>query len=421
MATSDPIILPQQTTITADAGLQAAMPNVSELLSNADLDREAFFKMASAEIEPQAKPPSDPTPPPAKPASKEAPKSDAASAPTEPEQKGKVAGPPKSDATPQPAQTTASDDDIPRDYRSGSIKAEQWNKMHVSRDQLKAEVATLKEQLQKAQTAGASEEITKRLESLQRERDDLTSKFEQVAFERSPRFEAQFKPRIEAAVSLAKDAVGHEHATKIEQLLAMPSSEFRNRQLRDIAKELQDDPLAIGRLSNAIGEIDKVNAEKQAYAQRGSETWRQWQEEDKSVRLQRTVQEKHRAQALFDQELQQWRGFELLKSKDGDANHNSEVERRISQAREIFSGEYDEPDKAKASLWAALGPDLASELLKSQKAYSALQKELNSMRKSSPTPASDASNQPSHDDGMPANMGYADALAAMMQRDGLLR
>jgi hypothetical protein len=76
------------------------------------------------------------------------------------------------------------------------------------------------------------------------------------------------------------------------------------------------------------------------------------------------------------------RALEVFEPKDGDTAWNEEVNGRIELARQIFNGENDEADLAKAALWAASAPKYR-ELLHAQMALNGkLQAELNKLRNS---------------------------------------
>lgn len=435
-ASADPIIQQPTPTINPSA--------LDNLASEADAARADFFKQADdifsgrgtgqeATAPPRSTPSSDQgttSTPPAKPASSAASKTDDAGRPVS----GKVPGPP-SQSEPKahgaaegkekvPATSTTSsspapdDDDIPREYRPGSIKAEQWNKMHAARDALKAERDTLRQQLQRFQEQGASEEVGKRLEALQRERDEFLNKLEAVAAERSPRFEAMFKDRQDAALYVAKSAVGPAAASKIEELLKMPDSEFRNAQLNELAEKLS--PIQAGKLANAIAEIDKLNNERQALAARGSELWKQWQQEATEQQKLQRAQEAKLYEADFDQELSGWRGFDLFKQKDGDSGHNTAVQQRIDTAKAIFNGGLERADLARASIWAAIGPDLVRTTKGLQERLAALEAENASLRSVQPGVAGDAGGSSGEQPTDPA-LDYSKAIAAAAMREGILR
>lgn len=314
-------------------------------------------------------------------------------------------------------------DDVPRDYRPGSVRSEHWDKLHNSREKFRSQRNELRGQLEalqaKLQSAVPNDQLQQQLTALKQERDAYLQKLEQVAFERSPRFESMFKPRIDAAVSLAKSALGPEHASKIEQLLSMPDTEFRNVQLNQLAEGLS--PLALGKLANAIGEVDRANSEKQALAAKGHETWRQWQQEEQQRQQAGFAASAEQMNAAFTSEFEAWKGFEMFKEKPGDAAHNAAVQQRVATARGILSGALDPQDLSRAAIWASLGPDLVGALTAERQRAAALEQELASLRVAQPGVAGDSGGAPSADDTIDASAGYAGGIAALVAREGLLR
>lgn len=314
------------------------------------------------------------------------------------------------------------EDDLPREYRPGSIRAEQWNKMHATRDALRVERDTFKQQLAEAQaklqSAVPNEQLQQQFTTLKQERDAFLEKLEAVAFERSPRFEAMFKPRVEAAISLAKNALGPEHATKIEQLLSMPDSEFRNVQLNALAEGLP--PLALGKLANAIGEVDRANSERAALAAKGSEQWRAWQQEEQQRQQGQFEASSQQIEQAFNSEFAGWKDFEMFREKPGDTAHNTAVQQRIATAKGILSGGLDPQELSRAALWATLGPDLIGALTAERQRAGALEQELASLRAAQPGPGSD-NGAPAANDDVDSSLGYGAGIAALAAREGLLR
>lgn len=410
---ADPII--QQPTLT----INTSASSVDQIFSDADAARESMFAQASEFFDGQGRVQSaTPTPTsPAKPTQSPAEKPDT----TTVKDTGKLPPPPIDAAPTKPAESTINDDDIP-DFKQGETRAEQWNKLKSGYKDWKAKAADYekkyKDALTKPQASAANEEIAQRLKQAEQERDSFLQKLEAVAVERSPRFEAMFKPRLDAAVSLAKNAVGPDHATRVEQLLQMPDSEWRTKALDDLAQNLST--LQVSRLGNAVAEMERIHAERQSFVQRGSETFKQWITEEQRSNEARRTEATQQAQSQFDAELNQWRGVEIFKHKDGDAAHNEGVNNRIALAKEIYSGNLPMNELARASVWAASGPHLAAQVKTLAQENAALKSELQSLRSAQPNIAHDTS-QGSSEAAPDPNMSYADAIAQSVAQTGLLR
>lgn len=420
---ADPIIQAPTPTIITASGQSAA----DQIISEADAMRESMINEAQEFFDGQGRvEPKAAAPPKSTPKSQATPQPAPQPAPP-PVQKGKLPGAPQLAQAPQqphPTSATEDDPDLPREYKAGSIRAEQWNKMHASRDSLKTQLTELQRQYQEAVTkikaSSPGEDITSQLAALRAERDDYQKRLESVAVERSPRFEAQFKPRLDAAMSLAKSVVGPEQATRIEQILSMPDSVYRNAELRAIAQNLVDDPLSLSQFGNAVAEVNRISMERQNAAAKSSELFKQWTSEEQQRAEQSRQATTQQAQSKFDSEFSQWQSLEFFKAKPGDEAHNAAVNNRISLAREIYNGGLPMEEVARASIWAAIGPDLAAQLTALQAENAALKAEGSSLRGSQPSIAPDSGDSGDEAPINP-NLSYADSIAASIVREGLLR
>ena len=337
----------------------------------------------------------------------------------------KIPGPPSSPEKAQepgeagqstPSASTAQLPDLsdvpgPTEYGTKKVVRGHWEKLHAAKDHWQKQAQEYEKKLAEAQqaTVKSDPELAKRLEVLQGERDNLLARLEAVAVEKSPRFEAAFKPRQEAAVAQAKAAVGPEKAQLIEQVLQMPESVYRDQQIDAILTDLG--PGVRGaKLAQAVADLDRVAAERHALAQRGSDVYKQWQSEEQAA-LQRQQQEREQqATRIFDAELTAWR-------EAGYLNDGQEV----ALAKSVFSGQADYQDAARASIWAVAGPKLAAQAMAHQKRVAELEAEVAKLRSVQPGTASDAGSQMPGGDEMPEGLSYSDAIARLVQQNGLLR
>lgn len=345
-----------------------------------------------------------------------------------PSSSGKVQGLGDAPDGSQPAASTPASDpiaeqfkDVPREYKQGEIKAEKWNKLHQKADAYAAEVARVKAEIETLKKAGPAQppaDLVEQLKVLASERDEAHRRLEAVAFERSPKFEAQFKPRQESALAIAKDAVGPGQAEKVAELLQSPPSKYRTTQLNEVMKDLE--PLDQQRLGIAMVELDKLNHERTELSKRGSEVWKQWQAEEQQAIQAHRQRQSTEAQQAFEAELASWqKATDLLRTKDGDANHNSAVQNRLEVAKNLFSGNVDFRDMSKAVLWAAIGPELRQTALAAQKRITELEAENARLKGSQPGNAGDAGGSMSASDDVPQNLGYAEGILEMARREGV--
>lgn len=301
----------------------------------------------------------------------------------------------------------------PNEYSTKKVVRENWEKLHAAKDHWQKQAEELSKRLETAQTApkanGADPETIKRLETLQSERDNLLARLEAVAVEKSPRFEAAFKPRQEAAIAQAKAAVGPEKAKFIEDVLAMPEGVYRDQQLDAILGDLG--PGVRGaKLAQAVADLDRVAAERHAMASRGSDIFKQWQSEEQAAIAKQQHERESQATSIFNSELSAWRDAGYLKN-----------DQEAALAKAVFSGQADYQDAARASIWAVVGPQLASQSMAHQRRIGELEAELTKLRSVQPNAAPDAGSQMAQGDEIPQGSSYSDAIARLVQQSGFLR
>lgn len=313
---------------------------------------------------------------------------------------------------PQPAVT---DVPGPDDYRPGKGGAENWKKLHsvvahweqVAREQEK-QLAALKAAPPVTKPV-ADPEITKRLDTLQAERDNLLARLEAVAVEKSPRFEAAFKPRVEAALAQAKAAVGPDRAKMVEEILSLPESSWRDQQLETILSDLGPG-IRGAKLAQAVADLDRITTERQQLASRGSDLYKQWQSEEQAAFTRQQQEREATAAQVFTSELTNWQQQGYLKD-----------EQDIALAKSVFSGQADFTDAARASIWAVVGPKLAAQSMAASKRVTELEAELAKFRSVQPTATGGSDTTLQHTDDLPDNIGYGDAIGRLVQQQGLLR
>lgn len=309
--------------------------------------------------------------------------------------------------------------DIPREYKSGSIRAVNWDKLHAKADHYEAlsvqrasELEALQTQLSEARlatsSAAPSPEVATRLQSLQQERDALQAKLEAVAVERSPRFEAQFKPRRESALAQAKAAVGPADAAKVEALLNLGESSYRDEQIEAFLSSLS--PLRATKLTQAVADLDRLLVERNALASQGSELWKTWVAEENANRERANTERIAKVNSTFEAELKEWEPVGL--SKDDIAN-----------ARSVYSGQgATMQDASRAALWAVAGPKAAQMAQDLQAKVTELEGELAKLRKIQPgvgAAGGGALPTESADDDDSTTTGYAERIARQAMRGGV--
>lgn len=411
---------------------EVTQDSVDQILSDADAAQNSFLQQASDEFDRREGKPARQA------ASKPATTAKPASTTSTPEakpvvqpgtEKGKIPGPPVAAPaeTPQPAKEGGEQGTSLEYPGKGRTTKDHWDRMAALRVAAETKAKELETRLTEiskktAQTGELQPEVKTRIEELQRANDELLQRLEAVAVERSPRFEAAFRPRVDAAVALAKAAVGPDKADRVAQLLSMPDTEFRNQQLEEIAGELSG--IRLGKFTNAIGEIDRVNEERTLAAGNSRNLFKQWTAEEQQRVEQSREQRKQSLTKTLDSEIQEWqKSVDVLRPKENDTTgHNEAVTQRLETAKSIFLGGLPMQDLARASLWAAIGPDLANQAASQQKRIAELETEIAGLRGAQPGTASDAGSAATETSDEPdENLSYSDAIAHSVVKAGLLR
>lgn len=340
---------------------------------------------------------------------------------------GKVPGAPtfpkKTDPKPEPDATANGDAakdqfaDIPREYKAGNIRAANWDKLHSKADHYEAlstqraqEIIDLKAALDAAKQGTGNgtpnEEVQQRLTSLQQERDSLRTQLQAVAGERI--FDAESKPRRDSAIAQAKAAAGVENAARIESLLALPESSYRDEQIEALVATLP--PLRATKLTNAVSALDGLSIERATAAQQGSEIWQRRQNEWNAQQERQNAERIAKATSIFDAELKEWEPVGLSKED-------------LDNARSVYTGKGSTLQyAARAALWAVVGPKAAAMAQELQAKVGELETELAKLRGAQPgvgAAASGALPSDGADDDDPAMTSYSDHIAKQALRSGV--
>ena len=147
---------------------------------------------------------------------------------------------------------------------------EEATKLKPEYEQTKTKLAELEAKLE--QTSKLEPEYKQTKQQLE-EYQKLVKEF---YVERDPQFQAHFGQRISTAVLEAKEAVGTELASKIENVLQVPPSTFRDQQVAELSEGLNDFSKAA--LVSAYTELKRAERERKAELQKSSENYAKLQE-----------------------------------------------------------------------------------------------------------------------------------------------
>jgi hypothetical protein len=274
------------------------------------------------------------------------------------------------------------------------LQAKDWRRVHALKDYHANQAEQLRRELEAARSSKPTTangqlppEIQQQLTTLQQERDTILAKLEAVAVEKSPRFEAAFKPRVEAAITTAKGVVGPDRADRVAQLLALPESSYRDEQLEALVQDIGPTTLRAQKLLQAVAEVDRVAQEKQAVLAQGSQFYKQFQAEEQQA-IQRQRQERQaQLESTFNTVAKDWQGANLGLT-DND----------LTLARDVYMGNRTPQELATVAMWVAYGPKAAATAHRLQQQLDAANAELSRLRSATPGNANDAGGMIASDD-----------------------
>jgi len=256
-----------------------------------------------------------------------------------------------------------------------SRSSSDFKKIKEDRDNARRELDDLKSKLADLENS----DVDKIMEQIKAERDDLSQRLKLAAIERHPKFQQEFQEKVGSVIEQAKRIVGSENADRVEELLNMSESDYRNNSLDEVMMELSTTKQA--QLGSLLTRIDEVRRERSAALENAEQTYQQMLQEQTQMR-EAQIAETHK---LFDNVVGEASKLEVFASRDGDDEWNSEVKDRVDMARSIFSGENDPKELARASLWAAAAPKYRELLVQQIELNRRLQKQLSDQGDANPS------------------------------------
>lgn len=236
-----------------------------------------------------------------------------------------------------------------------SRSSSDFKKIKTERDNAKRELDELKAKLENLENS----DVDNVLESLTKERDDLSQRLQLAAIERHPKFQQEYESKISGIVERAKKLVGAEQGDRVADLLTMRDSDYRSNALEEVMLELPTAKQA--QLGAMLASVEEVRAARENALTNSEETYQKLMADQASQREAALAE----TNKTFDTVLGEAGHLEIFQTRDDDEGWNNEVSERVNLARNIFSGENEPQELARASLWAAAGPAYR-ELLASQ-------------------------------------------------------
>lgn len=229
-----------------------------------------------------------------------------------------------------------------------------WQELKTKAEAKEKEAAELSRQLAeyRAKYDGVPADIKAEAERLAKERDDLSARLEAVSLERHPKFEAHFKDGFDRISASLKEILPGENGERLAKIALSGNIKGSVAELDQILSDAS--PTAQSLIGAQLVAAQNLHGFKQSELAKASERWKQLQQEN-DAKQKGTMEQANRT---FETVLAGARtNLDILKPRDGDDAWNSEIDARISQARDIYMGKdlgYD--DLAKAAIWAAAAP-----------------------------------------------------------------
>ena len=228
-----------------------------------------------------------------------------------------------------------------------SPSSKHFKALKAERDTARTELEQLKEKLSSLENS----DVDNVMESLTKERDDLSQRLRLASIERHPEFQKKYQDRIGHILDQAQKTVPEEYKSRIGDLLLMDESEYRTQSLEEVFVELPTSQQA--KMGALMARMDEVMTERADALSNAGDTYQAL------MANQAQQQEAHIADSnkLFDEvSSQASKVLEVFQTREGDDDWNNEVSSRINSARGIFTGDNDPKELASASMWAAAGP-----------------------------------------------------------------
>jgi hypothetical protein len=195
--------------------------------------------------------------------------------------------------------------------------------------------ADLEKQIGKATSATELEELRGKLTAAEAKAAEIEEQFSKVAYEKSPKFQAQFANREQTALDLAKMYLD---GTEIKPDIIDLAAHATGRKRIEILKDAGLDDSAIQLVSPHLATYDTVQREKQfALTNWKTEATRQQQEAQQlseRAKQQRSEQENK----VWDQVASKLDLIPLRSSKE-NAEWNQRAESLKAEAKKIFNGD----------------------------------------------------------------------------------
>lgn len=300
------------------------------------------------------------------------------------------------------------DPEMPAEIASeeGKKSWKTWKEMHgkvlAERDQLKAEISTLKKS-------------TVDVEALRRERDDLDQRLRRTSIEKHPNFVRAFEKPVSEAIERAKSVLPQDKHAVVERLFREAHNDARTNAIEEIAQDLR--PYAANEFLNAaMAAANTIRAREAALKEEGALST-QLQEQEKAAEQKRKASIQEKAEGVFRDALEMAQkaegGLPIFQRQDGNEDHNNAVEARVAEAKKILLGDNTPHEIAQAAFWAVQGKESIKLLRAAEAEIQRLQKTVEKLSGAAPRPSQNGTGTGGGEQDKP--MGWLEAIRQKMQ------
>lgn len=297
---------------------------------------------------------------------------------------------------------------VVEEWKPTGKAAEHWQRLKDTHQAesatLKAQIEAMKSEISAAKAAGLDPAEIKTLRDQLKEHQQI---LRDVAIERDPEFQKRFSTKEKSAIDSAKLAAG-EKGSKLEELLKLPMSPWRDEQINEIVEEL---PASSQRRVNAaLALMEQVDVERSAEIAIRRAEFDQRQAaglDNQKAQQAAKLQEFNQA---FDTELKAFSdpaaGHPFLREKAGDDTHNKEVaaskELASTLHKAFLGGQLTASDIAKAMLHVSISERMMKSAQAATERAEKAEKALDRLRGVQPGDGRNGSPSGGHDEASPA-------------------
>lgn len=236
-------------------------------------------------------------------------------------------------------------------------KAADWKKVKDERNAAQAEADELRARVRKLESL---ESEYNRLKPVAERADALERRMEEIALERSPRFQKTYvegrNALVDEAHALAKELEVDESV--VDRALAATG----RKRLELLDEAFANSTAAVTHFSNLLSKVDSLEREKTNELAQHRDRLEKLSADERRRAVEEQNEEREKIMQAFDSVLPKVaKAIPDYRIMDGDEDHNAIVRENIEKARKIASGEAELEDQVAAPYLATIAPRLITE------------------------------------------------------------